>query len=121
MVDFEWISEGDRLPKIGQNVMIALPDQFASFWRVSVARLLVRHEDVYPMPVQAGSGKWPVDYYWAPPGRGRDTSLITGNGWWAAMDRMNLPPLAGHGCERGYHFVVQTAPAFTPKDGKAKV
>ncbi|MFT5949661.1 MAG: hypothetical protein ACI807_003947 [Paracoccaceae bacterium] len=117
MADFEWVSENEDLPAVGQVVFLASPDQFAEFWRFDVAQLLVRHEGVYPTPVQAGCGTWPVDYYWCVRGQARATSLVTGNGWWAPMDRMSLPPRAEHKKERGYSFVEQVGPVFIPKDG----
>jgi hypothetical protein len=117
MDGFEWVSESEGLPTVGQVIFRASPDQFGDYWRFDVAQLLVRHEGVCPAPVQAGCGKWPVDYYWCVRGQARATSLVTGNGWWAPMDRMRLPPRAEHKAERGYSFVAQTGQVFIPKDG----
>ncbi|MCW5711326.1 hypothetical protein [Shinella sp.] len=112
----QWISEGEALPRIGQSVLLATPRQTGEFWDLRVARLLVRHEGVFPVPVVAG-GDWPTDYYWDRSTSGaRDTSLVTGNGWWASLKNIPLPPGAAHsGDERGYNYVRQVGEVFVPK------
>jgi len=108
----KWISESNRLPLVGQNVLLATPRQAGKFWDIQTAVLLARHEDVNPRPVQSG-GKWPVDYYW---GRSvHDTCLVTGNGWWALLDRIPLPPKAAHDFSNGYHSVRQVGDVFVPR------
>jgi hypothetical protein len=107
-----WISESEDLPAIGQRVLLATPRQSGEFWDIETAQLLARHEDVRPVPIRPGD-RWPTDYYW---GRhGRDTSLITGNGWWARLDKIPLPPGAAHQIIRGYHCVVQLGEIFVPQ------
>lgn len=111
----KWIGECEALPKIGQSILLATPRQRGEFWDLWVARLLARHEDVFPMPVVAG-GDWPTDYYWERNGGTRDTCLVTGNGWWASLTDIPLPPGATHsGDERGYHYIRQIGDVFVPK------
>lgn len=106
-----WISEGERLPPIGQPVFLMAPRQSGELWDVSVAMLLVHYEGVNPQPVQAGS-RWPTEYHWSRDRSGHDVLLVTGNGWWASMDEIPLPPLAAHRNERGGHYIAQTGRAF---------
>src|ERR1700677_4775989 len=107
MADIEWISEADRLPRIGQDVLVlvATPCKMGDFWDIRVGSLLVRHEDVVPLPVKPGD-QWPVDFHWS------FDQLVTGNGWWASMTALPLPPNAKHETIRGYHCIVQVGEAF---------
>lgn len=103
-----WISEQDKLPIVGQTVLLATPRQMGGFWDIETACILIRFEGVTPMPVPAGSERWPTEYYWGKPrGQNTSTSLVTGNGWWASLADIPLPPQAEHGAERGYEFVRQ--------------
>jgi len=108
-----WVSEATALPRVGQAVLLATPRQSGEFWDVSAARLLAAYEGVVPRPVAAGS-RWPTDYYWGRSNIGRDTCLITGNGWWASMTALPLPPGAAHGSECGYDYIRQVGECFLP-------
>jgi len=110
----EWISEGTKLPRIGQTVLLLTPRQAGEFWDLHIACLLARHEGVTPRPVSAG-GPWPTDYYWGNPKVAQDTRLITGNGWWASVAGIPLPPQALHAHEAGFDFIRQVGIAFVPK------
>ncbi len=102
MSDLTWISEGDRLPRIGQQVLLAKPRQCDDVWFIATVHLLARHEDVVARPVKPGD-QWPLDYYWS---RGRgDNVLLTGEGWWASLAGLPLPPGAEHASLHGYDFV----------------
>lgn len=90
----KWVSEEDRLPKIGQKVLLLSPRQGGGWWDPSIAMILVRYEGVVPLPINKGA-KWPVNYYWSD-GRTNSHTLITGNAYWAALDEINLPPGAEH-------------------------
>lgn len=107
----KWISEAEKLPPIAQKVLLAVPRQFGEFWDLKVAQLLVRHEDVSPRPVAKGS-RWPTEWYWDSSQCGRDTTLVTGNSWWALMDDIPLPPGAEHAAARGFHYIIQPMPVF---------
>lgn len=107
----KWIRETDKLPPIAQPVFYAAPRQGGEFWDVSVSRILVRHEGVFPRPVKAGT-KWPTEFWWCSDHFGRSTHLVTGNGYWAAMDDIPLPPGAEHKNERGQHWVAQIGECF---------
>lgn len=115
----EWISEGDNLPIIGNDVLVALPRPLGEFWDVRVGMLLARHEDVVPRPVRPGS-QWSVDFYWDFGRAGRDIiSLVTGNGWWASLAGLSLPPNARHENIRGYDCIVQVGDVFVPQGERA--
>lgn len=105
-----WISEENALPRIGQMVLLATPRQARELWDIETATLQARHEDVVARPVKRGS-LWPTDYYWGYQGRGGN-SLITGNGWWARLDAIPLPPRAEHASHNGYTFVRQIGDVF---------
>lgn len=109
----KWISEAEALPKIGQTVLFMAPRQFDTCWDISTARLLVRHEDVHPVPVKPGT-RWPVEYSWCRgSGPRSDVCLVTGNGWWAALDDIPLPPGAEHVLDHpGGHYIAQPTPCF---------
>lgn len=109
-----WISEREALPPVAQQVLLATPRQTSEFWDLAVARLLVRHEGVVPLPVEPGA-RWPTDYYWQRGQFGRDHSLVTGNGWWALLDQIPLPPGAAHRNINGFHCLIQTAACFIPQ------
>jgi hypothetical protein len=111
-----WVSESKDLPRIGQTVLLATPRQDGEFWDIATATLLARHENVIPLPVQPGQGFWPTDYYWSRGSHNRDTCLVTGNGWWASLANIALPPMAEHGSHNGYDFVRQVGRAFISKD-----
>ena len=104
-----WISEAEALPRIAQHVLFAVPRQMGEFWDISVARLLARHEAVLPIPIKRGD-RWASDYYWNRDHFGRDSCLVTGNGWWASMVDLPLPPGAEHEHIRGFDCITQ------PKD-----
>ena len=106
----KWISEADELPPIAQSVFYAHPRMSGDFWDISVARILVQYEGVAPRPVKAGH-RWPTAYWWSD----GSTTLITGNGWWAKMDDIPLPPGAEHRHARGQHYVAQPVPVFIPQ------
>ena len=110
-----WISEATALPKIGQVVFLATPRQSGEFWDISAARLSSAHEDVSPRPVSAGE-RWPTDFFWSRSHIGGDTSLVTGNGWWASMVSIPLPPGAVHCAEGGYDLVRQAGECFKPME-----
>lgn len=111
----KWISEAEALPPIGQPVFYIAPRQAGEHWDVHVARILVHHEAVHPHPVKPGD-EWPTDAYWSMGHFNQDHHLITGNGWWAWMDEIPLPPGAEHRKERGQHWIAQPVPVFaTPK------
>jgi hypothetical protein len=113
----EWISEAEALPPIAEKVLLAHPRQSGEVWDIETARLLARHEDVRPLPIQPG-GQWPTDFYWSRCEHG-STILVTGNGWWARLDRIVLPP----GAEQAYgpaglgggHYVRQIGAVFIPQ------
>jgi hypothetical protein len=102
----KWISEAEQLPKIAQEVLLAVPRQGGEFWDLKVAQLLVRHEDVAPHPVKTGS-RWPVDWWWSWNRDGGASVLVTGNSWWALLDDIPLPPGAEHKTDRGFHYIAQ--------------
>ena len=103
----EWFSEAEKLPMIAEDVLLASPRQFDDFWDLRVMCILVRYEGVVPAPVPKGT-KWPVDYYWGSGSNVRDTRLISGNAWWARLDKITLPPGAVHDWgRRGDHFLRQ--------------
>lgn len=104
----KWISEAEQLPPVAQKVLLAVPRQGGEFWDLKVAQLLIQNEDVTPRPVPPGS-RWPTEWYW---NSGRDTTLVTGNSWWALMDDIPLPPGAQHMTERGFHYIAQPEPVF---------
>lgn len=108
-----WISEAERLPRIGQHVLVAIPRQMGDFWDLSVRCILARHEDVIPRPVCAGD-EWPVDYYWGLPTARGENCLVTGNGYWASLESIPLPLGAAHDAERGFTFVRQIGDVFVP-------
>lgn len=107
----KWISESEALPPIGQPVLFMDPRQADSFWDIAVAHLAARHEDVRPQPVEPGS-VWPTEYHWASDRAGRDITLVTGNGWWARLDGIELPPGANHETIRDFHCIAQPKPVF---------
>lgn len=109
-----WISESIALPRIAQDVFLATPRQNGEFWDISIARLLARHEGVHPVPVAAGA-EWPTDYYWNRSNNGRDVCLVTGNGWWASMTDIPLPPKAVHKATMGFDFIHQVGDVFVPQ------
>lgn len=94
MSKLEWISEEDRLPIIAQRVLLLTPRQGGGWWDPRIMMILVRHEGVIPSPVRKGS-RWPVEYFWSD-GRTTSTVLVTGNGYWASLESINLPPGAEH-------------------------
>lgn len=103
----DWVSEEDRLPPIAQTVLVALPRRSDPLWDIRVGYVFVRHEGVAPHPVKRGD-RWPVDFFWGfAPGH-RDTSLITGNGFWSSLSSINLPPGAAHSFARGQHWIAQS-------------
>lgn len=108
---FEWRSEANELPPIAQKVMFAVPRQFGEFWDLHIAQLLVRHEAVIALPVPKGS-RWPTDFWWSTGRDSRDTHLVTGNGWWAPLDKINLPPGAKHLFDGRFHYVSQPKSIF---------
>ncbi|GEP11746.1 hypothetical protein [Methylobacterium gnaphalii] len=110
----KWISEGDALPKVGQVVLVATPRSVGEFWNVATARLLIRFEEVAAVPVKAGSA-WPSDYWWGYGRQGQEVGLITGNGFWAALEAIPLPPGAEHQHMNGYHAVAQIGDVFIPQ------
>lgn len=112
----EWISEADALPMIAQRVLYMSPRQSGEFWDTQVARLLCRHEAVVPMPVKPG-GEWPTSYYWSLDHWGKDNSIVTGNGYWAYMDGIALPPGAEHKVlgPRNDRLIVQIGDQFIPQ------
>ena len=116
----EWISEGEALPKIGQKILLVHPCQSNEFWKIESAWLMARHEDVVPRPIKAGE-RWPTDYAWQR-GEGGFGSplclLVTGNGWWASLEGIPLPPGAAHRMINGYHCVEQTHEVFIPQAGR---
>ena len=101
----KWISEADELPHVGETVLLCAPRQHTEFWDIRTACILIRHEGVTPVPVKAGS-RWPRDYYWGAR-RGDETTMVTGNSYWARLDAIELPPGAEHRTERGQHFIAQ--------------
>lgn len=110
-MNIKWISESEALPRVAQPVFFMAPKQADNHWTISVACILIRYEEVHPHPVKPGS-RWPIEFWWGRP-RGSDlVSLVTGNGWWAAMDDIPLPPGAEHRTERGYHFIAQPEDVF---------
>ncbi|HEY1394750.1 hypothetical protein [Roseateles sp.] len=114
----DWKSEGEMLPQIAQCVLLATPRQFDGFWDICVAQLLVRHEDVSPAPVRAGD-PWPTDFYWCRSISGRDTMIVTANGWWTSLANIPLPPGAAHASERGFDYVRQLGGAFVPQGSRS--
>lgn len=111
----KWISEAEELPKVGETVLFMVPRQADNIWDISTAVLLVTHEDVRPRPIKPGA-RWPVDYSWCR-GRGRsDVCLVTGNGWWARLDDIPLPPGAAHRTDHpGGHYIEQIGNPFIPQ------
>ena len=109
----KWISEEHELPRVAQKVLLAVPRQNGEFWDLKVAQLLVRHEDVVPLPVKKGS-RWPVEYSWDSSRDGKDVTLVTGNAWWALLDDIPLPPGATHMQDRGFHYIAQPEPVWVP-------
>lgn len=107
----KWISEGEALPAIAQNVLVATPRQSGEFWDIVVACILVRHEGVVPQPVSPGA-RWPVDFYWGFARRPNDNFIVTGNGWWASMTEIDLPPGAEHQQIRGFDCIAQLGHVF---------
>lgn len=114
----EWIRESESLPPIAERVLLAHPRQSGEVWDVETVRLLIRHEDVQPRPIEAGKS-WPTDYYWARGDRQDGSVLITGNGWWARLDHIPLPPGAEHAygpaALGGGHYVRQLGDVFIPQ------
>ena len=110
-----WISEAVAMPKIGQNVLLATPRQRGEFWDIRTAYLSAQHEGVIALPVSPGS-RWPVDYSWRFHGSANDgIVMVTGNGWWALLDRIPLPPGAEHGSHNGFSFVRQVGDVFVKR------
>lgn len=107
----KWISEAEALPPIGQPVLFIDPRQAGEHWDANVACILVDHEAVFPRPVKPGD-QWPTQYRWARTYGGDLISLVTGNGWWAWMDEIPLPPGAEHRKERGQHWIAQPTSVF---------
>ena len=87
-----WISEENSLPMSGQTIIHASPRMRDEFWNIRIRTLLIRFEGVIPLPVPKGSKNWPTEYYWGDPYNGKNTSLITGNGYWANLTDLTLPP-----------------------------
>ncbi|MBL4838151.1 MAG: hypothetical protein JKY34_11305 [Kordiimonadaceae bacterium] len=110
-----WISEAEKLPVIGQSILLMTPRQSGQWWDTKVAQILVRHEDVIPNPVIARNSSWPTEYWWASGERYSDTTLITGNGYWASMEDLPLPPGAVPYFEGDYHAVKQIGECFITK------
>ena len=113
----QWISESVALPQVAQKVLLATPRQTGEFWDINVVSILVKHEGVSPCPVSPGD-RWPVDYYWGTAGHARDQRIITGNGWWAPLTELNLPPGAEHTAIRGYDCITQIGEVFVPQTRK---
>lgn len=111
MTMIKWISEETALPRVAQHVLLATPRQMGEFWDLAVAKLLIQHEDVQPVPVRVGE-RWPTTFYWSRSQLVRDTCLITGNGWWAAMNGIPLPPGAVHHNSQGYDLIQQIGDVF---------
>lgn len=102
----EWISEEDRLPAIGEKVLLLKPRQSGGWWDPCVAMILVRHEGVAPYPIRKGE-RWPVDFYWAHGPGDRSHVLVTGNAFWASLVGINLPPGAEHYSDARSHAIKQ--------------
>lgn len=113
----KWISEADALPPIAQPVLLMHPRQSGEFWETEVACILVHHEDVRPKPVKPGD-QWPTEYYWAGSRSGDNICLVTGNGFWALMNELPLPPGAEHQSREIFgdrqYWVAQPKPVFIP-------
>lgn len=107
-----WISEAERLPKVAQSVLLLTPRQAGEWWDISVARILIQHEGVTPMPVNAGA-KWPTSYWWSR--FHRDTCLVTGNAFWASLEHINLPLGAEHHFLNGFSNIKQVGNCFIPQ------
>lgn len=110
-VMLKWISEEQALPRIGQTVLLVTPRQRGEFWDIETVTLLARHEDVVARPVKRGS-RWATDYYWSRGQSVHDHRLVTGNGWWAYLTTIPLPPGAVHASGNGYDFVRQVGDVF---------
>lgn len=103
----EWIRESDALPLIAQDVLLAQPAGYDKFWKIHVARILVRHEGVCPMPVNIGDDM-PSEFWWAR-GEGRESSLLlSGKNWWASLTGLKLPPGAIHELIHDYDCIVKS-------------
>lgn len=103
----EWYSEQTKLPRIGERVFICRPREDVDLWDIHVGFLAADHEGVVARPVPTGT-KWPTQYYWVfgPVRMGTNyTCLITGNGWWAPLSAISLPPGARHQIEHGYSVI----------------
>lgn len=107
----KWISEVEALPPAGQPVFYMAPRQADTFWDVKVARLHIRYDGARIRPVKPGD-EWPTDFWWSMDHFNSETGLVTGNGWWAWMDDIPLPPGAEHRRERDQHYIAQIGNVF---------
>ena len=90
-----WISEEIELPPVGLPVLHCSPRQRDEYWKTSVRCILIDFEGVIPRPVPKGSECWPTAYFWGDPYYGRkQSSLVTGNGYWAHLSELSPPPSA---------------------------
>lgn len=115
-----WTREDVALPRIAQPILLAHPRQSGDFWDLAIGKLLVKHEDVCPIPRPRGH-RWPTDWWWEVNRGGSAQSnpwLVTGNNYWAALDAIPLPPGAAHARDRSYHYLIQTAKAFVGQGEK---
>jgi hypothetical protein len=120
--EVKWIREDQALPRIAQPILLAHPRQSGDFWDILTAKLLVRHEDVCPIPKPQGD--WPTEWWWETNRGGSAQSspiLVTGNSWWTHLDDIppNLPPGAQHVHDaHGYRYVIQTEAFWVQKKGR---
>lgn len=108
-----WVSESAALPLVAQSVLLMTPRRAGEFWNINIACILIRYEGVLPRPVEAGAA-WPVDYWWGT-GPAREIVMVTGNGWWAPLSSLPLPPGAEHRSERGYDYIAQIGEVFVQR------
>lgn len=105
MIEMKWTSESEALPEIAQDVFYTKPRADGKFWRIYIACILCRHEDVQPEPVEPGE-RMPTDYYWSKSGYSGDRFLLDGRGWWAPITGIDMPPGAAHQNINGFDCIV---------------
>lgn len=114
----EWKSEAEALPDIAETVLLATPRQFGDVWDIRTAKLLISHEGVLPLPVMAGK-KWPTNYWWGVGHGNGEPVLVTGNSWWAKLDKIPLPPGAAHATgQMGDTYIAQPVSVWIPPSPK---
>ncbi len=76
-----WNKVEDKLPPVGDVVLVASPAFGCSGWRVRSACLFIRHDGVFPTPDRVPSG--PTDFWFDAPRGDNDMRLVRPGMMWA--------------------------------------